>query len=104
VAREQYYQLPNSNPTRTDLTTYTRDPANRLLKIQQSNTGVVDLTNSHRPDGPRHQRTDSSSATQILWDGDDPLLQVDANGNLIEFWSWAGSGAQAFRRGAGRGW
>src|SRR5438309_1439254 len=54
---EQFYQ--QGGPP-TALTTYTWDAAYHLLKIQQSAAGAVDLTNSYRPDGLRHRRTDSS--------------------------------------------
>ena len=32
----------------------------------------VDLTNSYRPDGLRHRRTDSSGTTQMIWDENEP--------------------------------
>ena len=51
------------------------------------------LTNSYRPDGLRHQRSDNSGTTQILWDGDEPLAQVDTLGNLQRYWSRAGAPA-----------
>ena len=78
---EQYYQQGGPPPS---LTTYTWDAAHHLLQIQQSAAGAVDLTNSYRPDGLRHRRTDASGTTQMIWDGEEPLAQVDTSGNLIQ--------------------
>ena len=64
--------------------------------MQQSAAGAVDLTNSYRPDGLRHRRTDSSGTTQMIWDGDEPLAQVDTAGNLIQYWSRAGTDGAAW--------
>src|SRR5205807_10100008 len=69
--------------------------------IQQSAAGAVDLTNSYRPDGLRHRRTDSSGTTQMIWDEDEPLAQVDTAGNLMQYWSRAVT-TQEWRYMAGR--
>src|SRR5437660_10308714 len=91
----QYYRRAATSPARTDLRTYSWDAANHLLQVQQSSVGAVDLTNSYRPDGLRHRRTDSSGTTQMIWDGEEPLAQVDAAGNLMQYWSRGGSGVEA---------
>ena len=55
----------------------------------------MDLTNSYRPDGLRHRRTDASGTTQMIWDGDEPLAQVDTAGNLMQYWIRAGTDVAA---------
>ena len=59
--------------------------------LEKSNDPVVLQLLADRPDGLRHQRTDVNGTTQILWDGDEPLAQVDNTGAVKKYWSRAES-------------
>jgi RHS repeat-associated protein len=69
-------------------TTYTWDPGNHLLQVTHSSGSTgTDQTNSYRPDGLRHRKTEGANAFQMVWDRQDVLAEVDGSGSLRQFYS-----------------
>jgi RHS repeat-associated protein len=69
-------------------TTYTWDPGNHLLQVTHSSGSTgTDQTNSYRPDGLRHRKTEGATTVQMLWDRQDVLAMVDGSGGLSQFFS-----------------
>jgi RHS repeat-associated protein len=84
----------NGNPTTYGGTSLTYDPENRL-----TSHGSV-LTAGYNGDGLRAWKQNSSARTYFLYDGINPVVELDASGNVIATNTFSAAGLTSRRAGS----